>query len=304
MQIINKFMELKWLEDFVCVAQQGHFARAADARRITQSALSRRVKSLEEWVGVTLLDRTQHPIRLTAAGREFYGAAQDIIRQSYDARSTSEELTQGIRDTITVSSLHTLALYFVPSMLAELQRKLGPFEVSVVAETRTVDEYLVALAENRSDFFVSYSRGGLSAAADSGAFESKLIGRDQIRPFIHNNAPDLDLDARRGLPIPYLAYSGTTLMSQLVRGIISNAPFQNRLNVRYRASLAESIRTAASFGMGLCWLPDSTFAWRGETNKLRLIESRWQTEVSIRIYKSRNNLRPIVQAIWDSLETL
>ncbi|MEL7783120.1 LysR family transcriptional regulator [Citromicrobium bathyomarinum] len=79
-------MHLRWLEDLVCVAEEGHFARAAERRHVTQSALSRRIKSLELWAGAELLDRSKHPIRLTAAGAEFVTVARGIIGQAYEAR--------------------------------------------------------------------------------------------------------------------------------------------------------------------------------------------------------------------------
>ncbi|WP_299329122.1 LysR family transcriptional regulator [Parasphingopyxis sp.] len=63
-------MELKWLEDFICAAEKGHFARAADHRFVTPSALSRRIQSLELWIGAPLFDRAVHPITLTAAGED------------------------------------------------------------------------------------------------------------------------------------------------------------------------------------------------------------------------------------------
>ena len=74
-------MELKWFEDLIAVAEKGHFARAAETRFLTQSALSRRIKSLETWIGAELLDRTSHPIGLTPAGIEFMPTAREIVAQ-------------------------------------------------------------------------------------------------------------------------------------------------------------------------------------------------------------------------------
>ena len=50
-------MELKWLEDFSAVASSRSFSAAARARHVTQPALSRRVRALEDWYGQTLFDR-------------------------------------------------------------------------------------------------------------------------------------------------------------------------------------------------------------------------------------------------------
>ena len=131
-----RFLELKWLEDFVCVAEKGHFARAADKRFITQSALSRRIQALESWVGAQLLDRSQHPIQLTAAGLEFIKFAQELINTSYEGRAVSNKYAKIDASSITIASLHTLTLSYLPELVDDLQKKIGFFSVSVVAETR------------------------------------------------------------------------------------------------------------------------------------------------------------------------
>ena len=49
-------MQIKWVDDLLAVAQTKNFSRAADLRCVTQSALSRRIRSLEDWAGVELVD--------------------------------------------------------------------------------------------------------------------------------------------------------------------------------------------------------------------------------------------------------
>jgi DNA-binding transcriptional LysR family regulator len=55
-------MEVKWIEDFVALARHHTFSRAADVRNVTQSGLSRRMKSLERRVGAELIDGSTHPL--------------------------------------------------------------------------------------------------------------------------------------------------------------------------------------------------------------------------------------------------
>ena len=61
-------MELRWLQDFLMVAETGNFTRAAERRNTSQAAFSRRIKSLEAWLGFDLIDRSVYPTQLTAAG--------------------------------------------------------------------------------------------------------------------------------------------------------------------------------------------------------------------------------------------
>ncbi len=68
-------MELRHLRYFAAVAAHGSFSRAASQLHLTQPALSRQVKSLEDEIGVALIVRGQNTISLTSAGEDFYEEA-------------------------------------------------------------------------------------------------------------------------------------------------------------------------------------------------------------------------------------
>lgn len=63
-----RLLNLIWLDDFLTLAASGSFSRAAQERHMTQPAFSRRVRALEEWLGVVLFDRSTQPATLTEAG--------------------------------------------------------------------------------------------------------------------------------------------------------------------------------------------------------------------------------------------
>ena len=92
-------MELKWFEDFLSVSHCYSFTRAASERNITQSALSRRIRQLEEWLGVVLFDRKTYPIRLTPEGEEFLHVAHATVfsmtrlRRSFRAKAHETDVT-------------------------------------------------------------------------------------------------------------------------------------------------------------------------------------------------------------------
>jgi LysR family hca operon transcriptional activator len=73
-------VELRHLRYFVGVASHGSFNRAAEILHLTQPALSRQVKDLEEELGVTLLVRGSNAVKLTEAGELFYEEARECSR--------------------------------------------------------------------------------------------------------------------------------------------------------------------------------------------------------------------------------
>lgn len=92
-------MEIKWVQDFLSVARTRSFSRSAEERHISQSGLSRRIRALEHWLGVELIDRSVHPACLTEAGLFFRQRAEDVLRQLMDARA----VMQGMPDAPSAS---------------------------------------------------------------------------------------------------------------------------------------------------------------------------------------------------------
>lgn len=294
-------LELKWLEDFLSVVEKGHFARAADSRNITQSAFSRRIKSLELWAGTELLDRSQHPVSLTAAGRDFLPHAQDIVRQSYEARAGAVEYSRIAETGVNIACLHTLALFQVPTLIANLRDTIGKFEATIVAETRTVEEYLESLYNGTSDFFICYRHPAFRFDVDKVDFPRIDIGTDRVLPYMRYEDYSDEILQPSGSVIPYLEYSGTSFMSRVVQHVLKDTPFKNRLKAVYRGTLAESLCTAAISGLGMAWLPESVVVSNPRSKILRCVSVERPAHLQISVFCAANNKRPIVRKIFEEL---
>src|SRR5512139_2553962 len=75
-------MELRQLRYFVAVAETGNISRAAKGIFLTQPALSRQIKALEEEIGQCLLERQAHSIRLTPVGQALLREARELLRHA------------------------------------------------------------------------------------------------------------------------------------------------------------------------------------------------------------------------------
>ena len=105
-------LETQELASFAVLAEQLHFGRAATRLHISQPALSKRIRSLEDKVGGPLLVRNRRGVALTPAGAMFYKDARRIVRDleiAFEAvhGATSGELGK-LRLGVGMSTVHSL----------------------------------------------------------------------------------------------------------------------------------------------------------------------------------------------------
>ncbi len=90
-------IDLRRLRYFVAVAECGNISKAAQKIFLTQPALSRQIKVLEDEIGLLLLERQAHSIRLTPAGEALLVEARQLLRQAEEALERVRAHGQGLR---------------------------------------------------------------------------------------------------------------------------------------------------------------------------------------------------------------
>jgi DNA-binding transcriptional LysR family regulator len=83
-------VSLVQLESFVAVAEEGHVGRAAKRLHVTQPPLTRRIRSLEDDLGVALFERTPRGMRLSTHGERLLDRARRILAEVAEARADLE----------------------------------------------------------------------------------------------------------------------------------------------------------------------------------------------------------------------
>src|SRR3546814_4519492 len=109
--------ELQDIRSFVKIAELGSFHEAADALHLSQPALSRRMKKLEEGLGTALLDRTTRKVSLTSVGRDFLPKARRLLDDFDDSILNIRKLAESQIGRVTLACIPSAAFYFLLSFL-------------------------------------------------------------------------------------------------------------------------------------------------------------------------------------------
>lgn len=118
-------MELRHLRYFVVLAEELHFGRAAERLRIAQPALSQQIMSLEQQLGVTLLNRNRRRVALTSAGKLFLGEAQRTLRQAARTEQVAVQAHQGLVGQLTLGFTGAILYNILPDFV-RLYRECFP----------------------------------------------------------------------------------------------------------------------------------------------------------------------------------
>ena len=116
-------MTLQELKYLVALADHGHFGRAAESCFITQSTLSTQIKKLEDFLGVTLFDRSLKRVAPTPIGREILQAARNIVEESERIRELARHAQDPMARTVHLGVIPTLGPYYLPHALTLVHRK-------------------------------------------------------------------------------------------------------------------------------------------------------------------------------------
>jgi DNA-binding transcriptional LysR family regulator len=110
-------VELRQLEQFVAVAEEGQFTRAAERCGIAQSALSTSIRVLEEDLGAQLFLRTTRRVTLTEAGRALLTEARRTLIAADAARTAVHETQALLRGRLAIGGISTVNLLDQPALL-------------------------------------------------------------------------------------------------------------------------------------------------------------------------------------------
>jgi len=180
--------ELSQLRQFVAVAEELHFGRAAARLNMTQPPLSRQIQLLEHALRVRLLDRTTRSVRLTSAGRAFLPEARRLLQHADGAGIAARRAARGDAGSVAIGFISAATYGFLPRIVSLARAELPDVDLNL-KEMQSVEQ-IEELTSGRIDL------GMVRLPPDRRGIEAARVVRE---PFVLALPRDHKLASRRRL---------------------------------------------------------------------------------------------------------
>lgn len=297
-------MEIRWLEDFIALARTRHFSRAAEEQHVTQPTFSRRIKLLEEEMGVTLINRQTLPLSLTPAGEEFLTLCEQVTERVRLTRDRMRDIHAGQAQRVLVAAPQSLLANFFADWAGELGwgERLQPY---LRATGWVASDYFQALQRGECDLAICYwPTERCELDLDTTACHFRTIGSERLIAVTAPNAegtPRVALPGTRQQPLPWLAYPKRGLLGSAIKAHLSRRPVAAHLVAQTENLYAPSIKELIQLGYGMSWLPERSVARElDEGTLVRAGGREWDVALELRLYRHQKPHGEVDQ-LWSTL---
>lgn len=297
-------MRLEWLEDILAVSETGSFSEAAERRRLTQSAFSRRVNTIEQHIGIELFDRTRKPVQLRPTTRD---QCDQIARLVSDLRQLVTDLRLGDRkgsNRIVVASQHALTAALTPLLLKGIQASND--DIFVKLRSANLDECFALLLSRQADIAIAYRLPGEEHPISTEYIETAIVGKDRLVP-VYAAATSARLNAQFAEgQLPYIAYPGHVFLGQVLERLVLPTVRRTTLPIpKAETALTLAAVEMAVVGVAVAWVPETLAAERIRDGKLLDFSSTLPSvPLDVTAVRLRGTAGPVEAAIWSKLTML
>lgn len=276
-------MEVDYAREFVVLAETRNFMETADKLFISQSTLSRHIKTLEMELGASLFDRSTRKVELSRYGRLFLPYAKEYARIQYECSTAFYNELREVNGSVTVGSIPAMAQYKITNILAQFQKENTSFTLNIVeADSLKLFDMLRSL---ECDF--AFIRESDDSSNEFNKLPFTTDSMVAILPLGHplSSVSSLKIDSLRNEPL--LLLGKDTFMYSLCMNVCRAAGFEPK--VTFTAHRAENIIDLVSKGMGTALLMKKGAVYFANPKTVIVdIEPRISTAISLAYRKDKN----------------
>lgn len=289
-------MRLEWLEDLVAIFETGSLNEAAARRYLTQPAFSRRVRTIEEYLGVELLDRSRKPARPAQALLDQEGRLRDVAESLRELIHDLRQKERGAQNRVVIASQHAITTAFLPSIIA---RDFAGLDLTIRLRSANRAECSAMLITKEADLTVTYRSTAEARLTPEEYIEEKFLDDEILIPIY---APSLEDELESG-KLPLIAYPSEVFLGALMQQEILR-PVAERYTVTPRVETALTLAALqlAIAGVGVAWAPASLAAGDIEKGRVRDASRILPTgRVAIMATRLIGQKSPVEDLLWSAL---
>mgnify|MGYP003675564080 CR=1 FL=1 len=267
-------MQLQWLDDVLVLLEEQNLTRAAIRRNVTQPAFSRRIRSFEDWLGTSVLERGINRVGLSPALRANEGNIRALIARIEELRNQIHTFDPA-SSTITIAAQHAPTHSTFPDMaiLAKHHFPSLKFRLRVGNQRDCVSMFL----RRDTDVLLCYEAEGDGPLPFGDTVKRSVWGTDHLVPVIGGKLRFLvSGDSTITSDLPAIIYPMSSYFGQILshRG----KPFGTRnmsSNVACETAFSNGIKDLILKGLGVGWLPLSMSYKELESGDLIALSSQY-----------------------------
>jgi LysR family carnitine catabolism transcriptional activator len=246
-------LSLPRIRNFVAVAEERQFRRAAERVGLSQPALSAQLRELEEFLGTSLLSRTTRSVHLTTEGEKFLVRARNILADLDSAVLEVRDHASLRRGRLAVASIPSVASRILPDVVASFTRRYPGIDVQVIE--LGAREVVRCVASGNADL-------GIAAAPDRNSeLTFSFMLRDRFIGLVPLSNP---LARKRKVPLEALfeyplitTVPGTSIHATLERAC---RVCGQSLRVTHSVTQHQTVVAMVGAGLGVALLPELSLA--------------------------------------------
>ncbi len=296
-------MRLEWMEDILAILRAGSLSAAAEMRHVSQPAFSRRIRQIEEHVGVDLVDRSSRPARLRPSVLAQSHVLEDLTQRMNELLYDLRRHDQRNANRFVIASQHAIATTMVPRLIELLATET---EMNVHVRSGNRDECFEFLVHRRADLLIAYRTSREIGAEPESFLEERLLGYDDVVPvFAASGMGGLLRQVREGeLPLivyPSDVFFGDVMDHELLPSLRSNF----LLRPKAETALTLTALQLAIAGVGVAWVPMSLAAREVAAGVLaRVPGPLTQVTISLHAMRLADPHTPLSERVWSMLNRI
>ncbi len=276
-------METAYLNEFIVLAETENYLQASESLFISQSSLSKHIKSMETELGVPLFDRSTRKVELNSYGVTFLKYARQILDIQYTLTRELEDMQETQQHILRIGSIPMMAPYRITDIIVNFQRDNPGCSISLYEEESANLKDM--LRKNKCD--LAFIREEDSSDTEFAKFPFTSDHLVAVLPQTHPLADESSIRLEQLRDENFLFLQPDSLLYNLCTASCQKAGFTP--NIAYTGKRAENILDLVNKGMGVSLLMEKPIlSLTLTTPKIAIVDIEPVISTNILIYYKKN----------------